>query len=107
MNIDLFIELMVGAARNSQLEDIHAGKTPISKTGDFSDVYIVTPDREIPWTEASRISNEEMGPLKDSIRENIRYQLKTLMESGLEIKVKKNSALEKVLKENEIKFKLP
>lgn len=105
MDIDLFIELMVGAARNSKLEDIHAGKTPESKTGDFSDVYIVTPDRQIPWTEASRISDEEMGPLKDSIRESVRYQLNSLMEHGLEFKVKKNSILEKFLKENKFKFK--
>jgi hypothetical protein len=97
MNIDLFIEMMVGAARNSELENIHAGKSPISKTGDFSDVYIHTPDRIIPWNEVSRISDEEMGPLKDSIRENIRFQINLLMEHGLEFKVKENSILEKVL----------
>ena len=27
--------------RNMALEDIHAGKAPISKTGDFSDVVVV------------------------------------------------------------------
>jgi hypothetical protein len=97
MNIDLFIEMMVGAARNSELENIHAGKSPISKIGDFSDVYIHTPDRIIPWNEASRISDEEMGPLKDSIRESIRFQINLLMEHGLEFKVKENSILEKVL----------
>jgi hypothetical protein len=97
MNIDLFIEMMVGAARNSELENIHAGKSPISKTGDFSDVYIYTPDRIIPWNEASKISDEEMGPLKDSIRESIRFQINLLMEHGLEFKVKENSILEKVL----------
>lgn len=98
MNIDLFIEMMVMCARNSELENIHAGKSPISKTGDFSDVYIHTPDRIIPWNEASKISDEEMGPLKDSIRESIRFQINMLMEHGLEFNVKENSTLEKVLK---------
>jgi hypothetical protein len=102
MNIDLFIEMMVGAARNSELENIHAGKSPISKTGDFSDVFIHTPDRIIPWNKASRISDEEMGPLKDSIRENIRYQINQLIENGLEFKVKKNSTLDRLLKERKI-----
>ena len=102
MNLDLFIEMMVGAARNSELENIHAGKSPISKTGDFSDVFIHTPDRIIPWNKASRITNEEMGPLKDSIRENIRYQINQLIENGLEFKVKKNSTLDKLIKEGKI-----
>ncbi len=102
MNLDLFIEMMVGAARNSELENIHAGKSPISKTGDFSDVFIHTPDRIIPWNNASRITNEEMGPLKDSIRENIRYQINQLIENGLEFKVKKNSTLDKLIKEGKI-----
>ena len=99
MNLDLFIEMMVGTTRN-ELENIHAGKSPISKTGDFSDVFIHTPDRIIPWNKASRISNEEMGPLKDSIRENIRYQINQLIENGLEFKVKKNSTLDRLIKEN-------
>lgn len=98
MNINLFVEMMVGAARNSELENLHAGKVPVSKTGDFSDVYVVTPDRQIPWNELSRISDEEMGPLKDSIRENIMFQINLLMENGLEFKVKKNSNLDKIIK---------
>ena len=101
MNLDLFIEMMVGTTRN-ELENIHAGKSPISKTGDFSDVFIHTPDRIIPWNKASRITNEEMGPLKDSIRENIRYQINQLIENGLEFKVKKNSTLDKLIKEGKI-----
>ena len=98
MKINLFIEIMVGAARNSKLEDIHSGKSPISKTGDFSDVYVVTPNGNIPWNEVSRITNEEMGPLKDSIRENIKLQINMLMENGLEFKVKKNSPLYNIMK---------
>ncbi len=46
--------------RNTFLEDLHAGKTPVSKAGDYSDVKVVTPDREIPWNELSRIDQDEM-----------------------------------------------
>jgi hypothetical protein len=49
--------------RNSKLEDLHSGTVPDSKTGDYSDVRVVTPFGEIPWTEVSRISNEEMKAL--------------------------------------------
>lgn len=98
MNIDLFIEMMVNATRNSELENLHCGKVPISKIGDFSDVYVVTPDRNIPWIELSRISDKEMGPLKDSIRENIKTQINLLIENGLKVKIKKKSTLHKIIK---------
>jgi hypothetical protein len=53
--------------RHTFLEDLHSGKSPISKTGDYSDVKVVTPDREIPWNELSRISDEEMKKLMKQI----------------------------------------
>ena len=43
-----------------------------------------------------------MGPLKDSIRESIRFQINMLMEHGLEFKVKKNSTLDRLIKERKI-----
>ncbi|HVX13843.1 MAG TPA: hypothetical protein VHC22_21855 [Pirellulales bacterium] len=46
--------------RNTCIEDIHAGMTPASPAGDFSDVKVVTPQGEIPWSKVSRISNDEM-----------------------------------------------
>jgi hypothetical protein len=45
------------------LEDLHAGTFPSSKTGDYSDVKVVSPYGEIPWTALSRISDEEMKEL--------------------------------------------
>lgn len=50
------------AFRNA-LEDLHAGITPSSVTGDYSDVKVVTPYGEIPWNKLSRISDEEMKAL--------------------------------------------
>jgi len=53
--------------RNTFLEDLHAGTSPSSKTGDYSDVKIVTPYGEIPWRNASRISDEEMKRLMKEV----------------------------------------
>lgn len=54
--------------RHTELEDIHAGITPVTKTGDYSDVKIIDADgNEIPWNEASRISNPEMKTLMKRI----------------------------------------
>jgi hypothetical protein len=46
--------------RNTKLEDFHSGKYPSSKTGDHSDVKVVSPFGEIPWKELPRLSDEEM-----------------------------------------------
>jgi hypothetical protein len=45
------------------LEDFHGGKFPRTQTGDYSDVKVLTPDREIQWNELSRIGDEEMKAL--------------------------------------------
>lgn len=49
--------------RNTFLEDLHAGVVPGFKTGDYSDVKVISPHGEIPWTKLSRISDEEMKRL--------------------------------------------
>jgi len=49
--------------RNTHLETIHAGRTPITKTGDYSDVFVVDADGlRIPWMEVSHI-NERVSDL--------------------------------------------
>lgn len=57
------LALVEQCVRNSQLEELHAGTTPDSLSGDFSDVKVVTPFGEIPWCELSRISDTEMKAL--------------------------------------------
>jgi hypothetical protein len=47
----------------AHFEDLHAGTFPSSKTGDYTDVKVVSPYGEIPWNELGRISDEEMKPL--------------------------------------------
>ncbi len=49
--------------RNSVLENLHAGIVPDSKSGDYTDVIVHTPFREIAWSELSRFDDAEMKVL--------------------------------------------
>ena len=54
--------------RNTHIENIHAGFTPVTHTGDWSDVTVVDADgRRIPWTEVSHITDEDMRELMRQI----------------------------------------
>lgn len=54
--------------RHTQLEALHAGLTPITRTGDYTDVFVLDADgRRIPWTEVSRIDEDEMRALMRDI----------------------------------------
>ncbi len=59
--------IALNCVRNTFLENLHSGTTPDSKTGDFSDVKVVSPFGEIPWNNLSRISDEEMKKLNKEI----------------------------------------
>ena len=49
--------------RNSGLEDLHAGISPCSASGDYSDVLVNSPYGAIPWPQVSRFNDEEMKQL--------------------------------------------
>lgn len=50
--------------RNSMLEDLHAGPVPVTKTGDYSDVFVIDADgNRIPWRTVSRFDDDEMRDL--------------------------------------------
>ena len=49
--------------RNSVLEDLHAGISPSSASGDYSDVTVSSPYGVIPWPRVSRLSDDEMKRL--------------------------------------------
>lgn len=54
--------------RHTEIENIHAGKSPVTKTGDYSDVKVIDAEGgEIPWNEVSRISDDEMKTLMKRI----------------------------------------
>lgn len=50
--------------RNTMLEDLHAGLVPVTRRGDFSDVFVVDADgNRIPWMDVSRLDDDEMRNL--------------------------------------------
>jgi hypothetical protein len=59
--------LALACVRNGFIEELHCGKGTYSQAGDYCDVKVVTPDREIPWRELSRISDAEMKRLMKEI----------------------------------------
>jgi hypothetical protein len=60
--------LTMMCVRNTFLEKLHEGITPVSKTGDYSDVKVIDGEgREIAWAELSRISDDEMKTLMKEI----------------------------------------
>jgi hypothetical protein len=60
-----FAKIMTAACvRRGYLEKLHAGITPVTRTGDYSDVKVIDADgREIPWNQVSRINQDEMKML--------------------------------------------
>lgn len=57
------LRLAYNCVRETFLEKLHLGRFPDSKIGDYSDVKVVTPTREIPWLEIARLDNAEMKTL--------------------------------------------
>ena len=54
--------------RNTQLEALHAGLTPATRTGDYSDVVVIDAEgRRIPWSDVSRIDDTEMRALMQEV----------------------------------------
>ena len=67
----LALALAAHCVRRTYLEDLHAGTIPDSKTGDYSDVKVVTPYGEIPWNQLSRLDNAEMKKLMKEVVNNL------------------------------------
>ena len=60
--------MAVACVRNTQLETLHAGRVPISHTGDGTDVIVEdAAGRRILWSEVSRINDDEMRTLMREI----------------------------------------
>ena len=65
----------MGVRNKTDLDELNAGITPSSKTGDYSDVKVITPYGEIEWNRLSRISDKEMRSLMLSIEQAIEKTL--------------------------------
>lgn len=60
--------MAVACVRNTQLETLHSGRVPVSHAGDGSDVIVEDAEgSRIPWSEVSRIDDDEMCALMREI----------------------------------------
>lgn len=71
--------LTVNCFRNTFLEDLHCGISPSSKTGDYSDVKVISPYGEIEWNNLSRITDEEMKKLMKEVNSLVAQFLQALL----------------------------
>jgi len=75
---EIYARFLCFFIRNSDIENLHVGKFPKSKVGDFSDVEVHTPYGVIPWNKISRISEEEMRQLMLNFEKQITLALTSL-----------------------------
>jgi hypothetical protein len=68
-----FAKLMAAACvRRGYLEKLHSRATPVTRTGDYSDVKVIDADgREIPWNEVSRINQHGMKTFMTGVVDRI------------------------------------
>jgi ligand-binding SRPBCC domain-containing protein len=66
--------------RNTVLEDFHAGITPYSEAGDYSDVVVKTPAGTIAWSKLSRLNDQEMRTLMMDVVNRTYLLLRTLFD---------------------------
>lgn len=79
-------KLMAAACvRRGYLEKLHAGVTPVTHSGDYSDVKVIDADgREIPWDHVSRVNQDEMKTLMTGVVNRIYTFLARTLFSGTE-----------------------
>ena len=83
-----FAKLMAAACvRRGYLETLHAGFTPVTRSGDYSDVKVIDAEgREIPWNQVSRINQDEMKTLITGVVNRIHTFLARTLFSATEDK---------------------
>lgn len=65
--------LVEQGVRNSAIEDLHAGTSPSSEKGDFSDVKVVSPYGEIPWVADPKDEGREEKCILNGVQTTITY----------------------------------
>ena len=68
--------------RNSMLEDLHAGISPSSASGDYSDVTVSSPYGVIPWPKVSRLNDDEMKRLMIDVVDRAYLFIHTLFDEN-------------------------
>jgi len=83
-----FAKVMAAACvRRGYLEKLHAGTSPVTRTGDYSDVKVIDAEgREIPWNMVSRINQDEMKTLMTGVVNRIHTFLARTLFSATEDK---------------------
>ena len=83
-----FAKIMAAACvRRGYLEKLHAGFTPVTRSGDYSDVKVIDAEgREIPWNQVSRINQDEMKTLMTGVVNRIHTFLARTLFSATEDK---------------------
>lgn len=82
------LKMAVTCVRNTVIETYHAGTIPQSKTGDYSDVKVVTPYGDIPWNELSRINDSEMMAFNKEVVNNLYAYLHCLVNPNVDTDLK-------------------
>lgn len=80
-----FAKLMAAACvRRGYLEKLHTGVTPVTRTGDYSDVKVIdAAGNEIPWPHIARINQDEMKTLMVGVVDRIyTFLSRTLFSAG-------------------------
>ena len=68
--------------RNSMLEDFHAGASPSSASGDYTDVTVTSPYCVIPWPRVSRLNDDEMKRLMIDVVDRTYHFIHTLFDEN-------------------------
>jgi hypothetical protein len=68
--------------RNSMLEDLHAGTSPSSASGDYSDVTVSSAYGVIPWPKVSRLNDDEMKRLMIDVVDRTYRFINTLFDEN-------------------------
>jgi hypothetical protein len=81
-----FAKMMAAACvRRGYIEKLHAGFTPVTRLGDYSDVKVIDAEgREIPWNQVSRINQDEMKTLMTGVVNRIHTFLARTLFSATE-----------------------
>jgi hypothetical protein len=79
--------MAAACVRRGHLEKLHEGITPVTRSGDYSDVKVIDADgREIPWNQVSRINQDEMKTLMTVVVNRIHTFLARTLFSATEDK---------------------
>lgn len=68
--------------RNSMLEDLHAGTSPSSASGDYADVTVSSPYGVNPWPKVSRLNDDEMKRLMIDVVDRTYHLIHTLFDEN-------------------------